>query len=115
MGQESRSRRIVKRAAFPGTASLAGASLLLVALVFVPVAQGSDWPQWRGPNRDGIAPGAKLPAVLPAALHQVWKSHVGEGQSSPIVVGDRLFVHARQGEEEVVLALSAATGRTVAA
>ncbi len=35
---------------------------------------------------------------------------MGGGQSSPIVAGDRVFVLARQGEEEVVLALSAATG-----
>ena len=84
--------------------------LLLGTQAFASAAQGSDWPQWRGPNRDGVAPGAELPAVLPAALHQLWKVRVGGGQSSPIVAGDRVFVLARQGEEEVVLALSAATG-----
>ena len=84
--------------------------VVLGALAFVSAVQGSDWPQWRGPNRDGIAVGGELPAVLPTALHQLWKVRVGGGQSSPIVVGDRVFVHARQGEEEVVLALSAATG-----
>ena len=100
MRHESESGRLGKSAA----------AFVLVALAFAPFAQAGDWPQWRGPNRDGTAPGAELPAVLPATLHQLWKVYVGGGQSSPIVVGDRVFVHARQGEEEVVLALSAATG-----
>lgn len=94
----------------PGISRWVVAALVLGALTVPSAAQGSDWPQWRGPNRDGQAVGAELPAELPSALHQLWKVRVGGGQSSPIVVGDRVFVHARQGEEEVVLALSAATG-----
>ena len=85
--------------------------LLLGALSLASPAPGADWPQWRGPNRDGVAVGSELPAQLPAALHRLWEVPVGVGQSSPIVVGDRLFIHARQGEEEVVLALSASTGK----
>ena len=76
-----------------------------------PVAWAADWPQWRGPERDGVATGSELPEVLPAALEQLWKVPVGLGQSSPIVVGERLFLLARQGEEEVVLALEASTGK----
>ena len=75
------------------------------------VAWAADWPQWRGPERNGVATGSELPEVLPAAPHGLWKVHVGAGQSSPIVVGDRVFILARQGEEEVVLAFEASTGK----
>jgi outer membrane protein assembly factor BamB len=85
--------------------------LILGALTLTSSSRGADWPQWRGPNRDGVATGSELPAQLPAALHKLWKVEVGEGQSSPIVVGQRVFILARQGEEEVVLALDASTGK----
>lgn len=111
MGGACESGRLAARwAPTPGIGRWVVAALVLGALTVPSAAQGSDWPQWRGPNRDGRAVGGELPAELPAALHQLWKVHVGGGQSSPIVVGDRVFVHARQGDEEVVLGLSASTG-----
>ncbi len=111
MGGACESGRLAaKRTPAPGIIRWAAAMLVLVALTLASSAQASDWPQWRGPNRDGRAVGAALPAELPAALHQLWKVRVGGGQSSPIVVGDRVFIHARQGEDEVALALSALTG-----
>ena len=110
MSRASKSGRVEVKGAHPPIGRWAPTLVVLGALVFVSAVQGSEWPQWRGPNRDGIAAGGELPAVLPAVLHQLWKVRVGVGQSSPIVVGDRVFVHARQGEEEVVLALSASTG-----
>ena len=85
--------------------------LVLGALSLAFSVQAADWPQWRGPERNGVAAGSELPEVLSAALERRWKVHVGVGQSSPIVVGDRVFILARQGEEEVVLALEASTGK----
>ena len=80
-------------------------------------ADGGDWSQWRGPARDGVAPvagneqlQAALEGPLPAALREVWKVEVGLGQSAPIIHRGRLYIHTRQGEEEVVLALSPDTG-----
>ncbi len=76
-------------------------------------AQGpsADWPQWRGPNRDGSAPSFTPPARWPASLTERWKVEVGTGYASPIVIGDRVFVFARQGTDEIVMALDAATGK----
>jgi outer membrane protein assembly factor BamB len=71
----------------------------------------ADWPQWRGPTRDGVASAAALPSPLPRALRRVWQVEVGAGHSSPVVVGDRVYLHTRQGEDEVVRALDLATGR----
>ena len=51
-----------------------------------------------------------LDGPMPAELHRVWKINVGLGQSAPVVQDGRLFILTRQGEEEVVLALSPATG-----
>jgi outer membrane protein assembly factor BamB len=71
----------------------------------------SDVTQWRGANRDGVVTGFTAPATWPEQLTQRWKVDVGTGYATPIVVGNRVYVFARQGEDEVMLALDAATGR----
>lgn len=73
----------------------------------------SDWPQWRGPNRDGAVEGFSAPASWPAGLKEQWKVTVGVGHASPLVVDGRVYVFARQGEEEVLLSLDAATGKEI--
>jgi outer membrane protein assembly factor BamB len=82
-----------------------GLTLLAGSLV------AGDWPQWRGPARDGIVPGLSPRAAWPAALSPAWKVKVGSGHSSPVVAGDRVFVFSREGEDEVVQALELPTGR----
>ena len=71
-----------------------------------------DWPQWRGPKRDGSI-AAALPAQWPEALTKRWEVTVGTGHSSPVVSGNRVVVIARQGEEEIVRALDAASGKEI--
>lgn len=63
------------------------------------------WPGWRGPQRDGHVAGFALPKVWPQELKAVWNVEVGEGHSSPLVEGDRVFVFSRQNDKEVVRAL----------
>src|SRR4030042_817015 len=72
-----------------------------------------DWPQWRGPNRDGSVSGFKAPATWPKELTQKWKVTVGEGCATPALVGDRLYVFVRQGDEEVTLCLKTDDGKEV--
>lgn len=69
-----------------------------------------DWPQWRGPNRDGKVTGFKAPDSWPATLVEKWKTTVGSGDATPALVGGNLYVFARQGEEEVTLCLDASNG-----
>ncbi len=76
-----------------------------------PAAAVAEWPQWRGPNRDGLAAGVNAPSVWPKELKPLWKATVGIGHASPVVSGGRIYQHARQGEEEVLLALDASTGK----
>jgi outer membrane protein assembly factor BamB len=70
-----------------------------------------DWPQWRGINRDGIVTGFKAPATWPATLTEVWKINVGWGDGSPALAGGKLYSLTRQGTNEVILCIDAATGK----
>ena len=56
------------------------ASTFLLATV---TALASDWPQWRGPNRDGKVVDVALPQTWPKTLKEEWKVTVGIGHSSP--------------------------------
>ena len=72
-----------------------------------------DWPQWRGPNRDGKVKGFTAPQKWPKELTQRWRTTVGLGDSTPALVGDKFYVFARQGEEEVTLCLDASSGKEI--
>ncbi|MGI9165923.1 MAG: PQQ-binding-like beta-propeller repeat protein [Pyrinomonadaceae bacterium] len=73
----------------------------------------ADWPQWRGPNRDAVVSDASLPSTWPKALKEEWRVTVGVGHSSPVLSNGRLYVFARQGEEEVLLCLDAVSGKEI--
>ena len=82
---------------------------LPVLLVAAPLA--ADWPQWRGANRDGVTLDFTVPKTWPATLKETWKVTVGEGHSSPVTSEGRIYVLARQGEDEVVLCLDPSKGK----
>jgi len=69
-----------------------------------------DWPQWRGPNRDAKVSGFTAPKEWPQTLPEKWKAVVGSGDATPALVGDKLYVFTRQGDEETTPCLNAATG-----
>lgn len=73
----------------------------------------ADWPQWRGPNRDGSAPSFTVPKAWPENLTQRWKADVGIGYASPVLVGNRVYMFTRQNDDEFLTALDAATGKQV--
>lgn len=70
-----------------------------------------DWPQWRGPNRDGKAAGFEAPQTWPQELTQKWKVSVGRSDGTPAVVGDKVFLFTRDEAGEITLCLDAATGK----
>lgn len=65
-----------------------------------------DWPQWRGPRRDGISDEKGLLSSWPQEGPKLlWKiDGLGTGWSSPIIVGKRLYITGDVGEDLVVLA-----------
>ena len=76
-------------------------------------SMAADWPQWRGPNRDGKVVDVSLPQTWPKTLKEEWKVTVGIGHASPVVANGRIYVFARQGDEEVLLCLDSVTGKEV--
>ena len=69
-----------------------------------------DYPQWRGQHRDGAASAFSEPDTWPDALTRHWTVEVGDGYATPIIVGSTVYTFTRQGDDEVVTAIDAATG-----
>jgi len=79
-------------------------------------APASDWPQWRGPNRDGVSPEKGLLQEWPKdGPKLLWKvADIGSGYATPAVVGNRLFLLANEGlENEFVEALDIQNGKRI--
>src|SRR5688500_17544764 len=71
----------------------------------------ASWPQWRGPARDGVASSFTPPAVWPAQLTKRWEATVGAGHASPVIAGNRVVLHSRQGNREVIAAYDLQSGK----
>ena len=76
-------------------------------------ASSSDWPQWRGPHRDGQFTGSAWPEKLDTNhLQQRWRVELGPSYSGPIVAGDRVFTTETKDKKfEVVTAFDRKTGK----
>lgn len=90
---------------------LAAIGMLLLAGA---LAAGADWPQWRGPRRDGVSAetglnwqwGEQGPPVL-------WRARVGQGFASVAVADGRLFTVGNRDHQDTVYCLDAETGRQI--
>ena len=109
-----------KKTAMPTetTSSFAGpaaSALALACMLFSGLpASASDWPQWRGPNRNGMSEEKGFLKEWPKnGPELVWRaSDIGRGYSTPAVVGDRLYVLGSEGtDNEFVEALSTKDGK----
>lgn len=86
--------------------------LLVVGLWFASSASGEDWPHWRGWQRNGLIQeasgwdGSRWIDPKPT-----WAANVGEGASSPLVIGPHVYTLGRRESENVVSCLEAATGK----
>ena len=89
--------------------------VVLIGVIFGALKmRAEDWPQWRGPTRDGYVPaGVAVPASLPSTPKVVWRIALGNGLSSPVVCGGKVFYLDNQKEKEVVHAANAATGEVL--
>ena len=68
---------------------------LLTTILFLGNAKSvlADWPEFRGPLAQGIVPAAKIPANWSERKNVLWRTELpGEGWSSPIVVGERIYL-----------------------
>ena len=96
-----------------------GKTILLLALVLSVTetaahAQTSDWAQWGGPRRDFKSETRGLATTWPATgPRRLWQRELGEGYSAIAAERGMLFTMYRKGDNEIVVALDAATGKTV--
>src|SRR5882672_1966618 len=99
---------------FPAKASDACA-LLCSACAFLMVhARATDWPQFLGPDRNGVYHGDDLADSWPKeGPANVWQKKVGQGFSGPAVAAGRLVLFHRIENKEVVECLDARDGKTV--
>jgi len=87
----------------------------MAAAWIVVVAAGAhlaaDWPQFLGPQRNGVYTGAPIAAAWPASgPKKLWEKRVGQGFAGPVVAGGRTILFHRVGSEEVVDAFDAQSG-----
>ena len=97
--------------------------LWLIWAAMVPqTANGEDWPQWRGPQRDGVWRETGIVSELPEKLNFKWRIEIGQGYAGPAVAGNRLYVtdlvtapddRTSGGNRERVLCMDAGTGATL--
>ena len=88
--------------------------VLTVAFVaFVLAAHAEDWPRFLGPRGDNTSAETNLldrwstngPPIL-------WEKSIGSGYSAPSVIGGLLVLHHRLGDEEIIEAMEAVSGKT---
>lgn len=90
------------------------APLTLMLCLAAGAALAADWPQFRGPNRDGISRETGLLKSWPQGGPKVlWKAPSGDGYSHLAAARGRLYTMLGQGADEVVIAYDAATGKPV--
>jgi outer membrane protein assembly factor BamB len=87
--------------------------LLFVAGVAAAQSNSANWPQWRGPNRDGISKETGLLKQWPAeGPPVVWKATgAGNGYSSFSIANGKLYTMGLRGDREFVIAFDVATGK----
>ena len=95
-------------------------SIILAALVSAihlmaanATTAASTWPQWRGPDRDGLVSGPAWPEKLDTNhLREVWRVELGPSYSGPIVGADRVFTTETKDKKfEIVTAFDRSTGK----
>src|SRR5262245_18637213 len=77
--------------------------------------RADDWPQWRGPQRDGVWREAGIiSAFASAELKPAWTAAIGPGYTGPTIAGDRVFLMDRvkaPDQQERVLCFDRTSGR----
>src|SRR6185295_16059752 len=94
---------------------IAAAIMLLGLSAEIAAQAGGNWPQWRGPNRDGISTETGLLKQWPTdGPPLAWKTAgAGTGYSSLAIAGGKIFTMGLRGDREYVIAFDVATGKQV--
>jgi outer membrane protein assembly factor BamB len=87
----------------------------LVFSLSLSVAVAADWPQWRGPNRDGISKDTGLMQEWPKDGPPLrWKlTDIGPGYSSPVVAGGKVYLQTTRDKNETAMCLDEKSGKPI--
>lgn len=86
--------------------------LLALTIASGAAVSAEQWTGWRGAGKQGIS-SAPMPAALAPKATDVWAVSIGAGHASPVVDGQRVYVFARKGEQEVAQAIDLASGKSL--
>ena len=88
-------------------------AVLAASVLAISPVQAEDWPQFRGPNYNGISTSkVAMPAEFSPTKNVLWSAEIGDGVGCPIIAGGRVFVSALGDPGHVALyAFDAASGR----
>jgi outer membrane protein assembly factor BamB len=102
----------MKRRSFLAQTAAATASALSASGIIQSInADDSTWQSWRGPNRDGLIPGANWPqSIDESALKLVWEKSFGDSYSGPVLTADSVFTTETKKGKERVFSLARTTG-----
>jgi outer membrane protein assembly factor BamB len=84
---------------------------LVLAFLTIGHSASAQWPQFRGPNGSGVDGGTGYPVAFSPTSAVVWKAALPYGQSSPVVVGSRVYLTASEHNQLLTIAFDAASGR----
>ncbi|MSQ96515.1 MAG: hypothetical protein EXR98_18460 [Gemmataceae bacterium] len=90
--------------------------ILLATVYFNATVRADNWERFRGPNGNGISMDKNIPLKFSATENVLWKAKIpGDGNSSPIIWGDRLFLQTASldGANRALLCLDAKTGKEI--
>ena len=87
--------------------------ILAVITALSGISSAADWPQFLGPTRNGVADASEsaLSDKMEVEPKELWQKKLGEGYAGPVVVGGKVVVFHREGDEVLIEALSAADGK----
>ncbi len=80
--------------------------------LFPILSPAGDWPNWRGPDRNGISQ-ETIPENLPTELPIAWRAKIGIGFCSISVLGERVVTMGNSDDHDTIWCLSAADGRVL--
>src|SRR6185436_10738173 len=87
---------------------------LISFLILAHSTQAEDWPQWRGPNRDGISKETEFQTTWPASgPKKLWEKEVGIGYSSMSASKGQLYTMGNVAETDNVYCFDAETGKVL--
>ena len=88
-------------------------TMVLATQSLLTIASADDWPHWRGALRNDVSAEESGWDGGSWAVQPVWQTRVGEGSSSPLVVGDCVYLTGWSDEQDTLFCLNLATGKQI--